>query len=122
VSFVSASVAADQAHQREAALVPSPPSGAPVATLKRARIDALSDLFPAWRIWVDSHGWHACRRDGYMQLLHPGVPAFHVRAEDATGLAAQLCWQKAVDAHFPQGCARGKRAEEAGLSARGRAR
>lgn len=124
VSFVPASLDPDPPQQDEAdaAFVSSPSSGAPVATLMRARIDALSDLFPAWRIWVDSHGWHACRRDGYMQLFRPGVPAFHVRADDATELAAQLCWQQAVDAHFPQGCARGKLAEEAGLSTRVRAR
>jgi len=89
---------------------------APVTTLTRARIDALSQVFPAWRIWVDGHGWHACRRNGYMQLFRPGVPAFHVGADNATELAAQLCWQQAVDEHFPQGCAQGRLAEEAGLT------
>jgi hypothetical protein len=123
VSFVPlADAGPEPQHAADSAVAPDPSPRAPVATLMQARIDALSDLFPGWRIWVDSHGWHAYRRNGYMQLFRPGVPAFHVRADDATELAAQLCWQQAVDAHFPQGCARGKLAEEAGLSAPARAR
>jgi hypothetical protein len=125
VSFVPHAVHYDDpTRQRiaDSAVPPSPQTAAPVTTLTRARIDALSDLFPAWRIWVDDHGWHARRRNGYMQLFRPGVPAFYVRADNATALAAQLCWQQAADAHFPQGCARGKLAEEAGLAQRVAAR
>ncbi|HXW47492.1 MAG TPA: hypothetical protein VEL03_22040 [Streptosporangiaceae bacterium] len=119
VSFVPlADAGLAQQHAAGSAVLTAPSSRAPVPTLMRARLDALTDLFPAWRIWADSHGWHARRRNGYMQLFRPGVPAFYVRADDATELAAQLCWQQAVDAHFPQGCARGKLAEEAGLPAR----
>jgi hypothetical protein len=87
-------------------------------TLTRARLDALAGLFPGWRIWVDAHGWHARRRDGHLQMFRPGAPAFHVQADTATDLAAQLCWQQAADTHVPQGCARGRLAAESGLTAR----
>jgi hypothetical protein len=30
--------------------------------LARARIEALTELFPSWRIWLDEAGWHAGRR------------------------------------------------------------
>jgi hypothetical protein len=96
----------------DGAAVPATPSREPSATLARAQVDALSALFPTWRIWLDSHGWHACRRGGYVQLCGPGAPAFHVRGDDAMELAAQLCWQQAADTHFPQGCPRGRLAEE----------
>lgn len=59
--------------------------------------DALGQAFPAWRIWHDDRGWHARRRDSHLQLLQPGAPVFYVRADDAAGLAAQLCWQAAAD-------------------------
>jgi hypothetical protein len=88
------------------------------ATLTRARLDALAGLFPGWRIWVDAHGWHARRRDGHLQMFRPGAPAFHVQADTATDLAAQLCWQQAADTHVPQGCARGRLAAESGVTAR----
>jgi hypothetical protein len=72
--------------------------------LAQARLEALVGLFPGWRIWLDRHGWHARRRDGYVQGYRPGVPVFHVRAGSATDLAAQLCWQQAADLHAPDGC------------------
>jgi hypothetical protein len=73
--------------------------------LARARIEALSELFPGWRIWLDQAGWHARRRDvPYLQARRPGAPAFSVHAENPTDLAAQLCWQQAADRHAPDGC------------------
>jgi hypothetical protein len=95
---------------------PHPAAPEPWSTLTRARLDALSELFPHWRVWLDRHGWHARRRDPHLQVFRPGAPAFHVRADTATELAAQLCWQQAAEAYTPQGCARGRLAEEAGLS------
>jgi len=86
--------------------------------LARARIEALSELFPGWRIWLDQAGWHACRRDvTYLQICHEGAPAFSVHADSPTGLAAQLCWQQAAERHSPNGCATGPpvRAGLAGL-------
>jgi hypothetical protein len=74
--------------------------------LARARIGALSQLFPGWRIWLDQQGWHARRRDTtYLQIRSSGAPAFSVHAGTATELAAQLCWQQAADSHTPHGCA-----------------
>jgi hypothetical protein len=68
-------------------------------------LEALGELFPEWRIWLDRHGWHARRRsDGFVQGYRPGAPAFHVSAASAVDLAAQLCWQRAADEHFPEGC------------------
>jgi hypothetical protein len=73
--------------------------------LAKARLEALEGLFPGWRIWLDRRGWHARRRDGdFLQGYRPGAPAFHVVADTATDLAAQLCWQKAADVHAPDGC------------------
>jgi hypothetical protein len=84
------------------------------SVLSRARLEALAGLYPDWRIWLDQHGWHARRRrDGFVQGYRPGAPAFHVRAETATDLAAQLCWQQAVDTHAPDGCAGGRLAAAA---------
>jgi hypothetical protein len=71
--------------------------------LTRARIGALSELFPDWRIWLDQRGWHARRRETvYLQGLEPGVPAFSVHAETSTGLAMQLYWQEAADRNASQ--------------------
>jgi hypothetical protein len=68
--------------------------------LARARIEALSQLFPGWRIWLDQYGWHARRRDStYLQFRCDGAPAFSVHADSPTDLAAQLCWQQAADQH-----------------------
>jgi hypothetical protein len=72
--------------------------------LARASFDALSELYPQWRIWLDRNGWHARRRGDYMQGYRVGAPAFHVSAESAADLAAQLCWQQAADLHAPGGC------------------
>jgi Resolvase, N terminal domain len=98
----------------EAAAPPSPPAAAPSPPVRDcgadweilagARLDALSGLYPGWRIWLDSRGWHARRRGEYLQGYRSGAPAFHVRADTATDLAAQLCWQQAADAHAPEGC------------------
>jgi hypothetical protein len=77
-----------------------PPSGSPArgpaSILARVRLDALAEMYPGWRVWLDSHGWHARRRDdGFLQGYQSGAPAFCVHAETAPGLAAQLCWQQA---------------------------
>lgn len=118
VSFVPPAteqvVAADQA--RTMGQLTLEPSREPWSTLTRARLEALTGLFPQWRIWLDHNGWHARRRDGHLQVFRLGAPTFHVKAETATELAAQLCWQQAADAHVPQGCASGKLAEDHGIS------
>jgi len=75
--------------------------------LADAALQALAGLFPDWLVWSDEHGWHARRREGFVQLYSDGAPAFSVHASDATGLAAQLRWQQAADAHAPHGCPRG---------------
>jgi hypothetical protein len=72
--------------------------------LAQARLEALAALFPDWRVWLDRSGWHARRRDSFVQGYRPGAPAFHVRAANALDLAAQLCWQQAAEAHTPDGC------------------
>ena len=107
-------------------LLPAAPAGSPVmqpaapeaparpavldaredwAVLARARAEALSGLFPAWRIWLDQAGWHARRRQAnYLQVRRKGAPAYSVHADSPTALAAQLCWQQAADEHAPNGC------------------
>jgi hypothetical protein len=72
--------------------------------LAQARLEALAGLFPDWRIWLDRNGWHARRRDSFVQGYRSGAPAFHVRAANALDLAAQLCWQQAAETHTPDGC------------------
>jgi Resolvase, N terminal domain len=85
--------------------VPFPLARQAWGVLARARIEALSQLFPGWRIWLDQHGWHARRRDTtYLQTRCEGAPAFSVHADTPTELAAQLCWQQAADHHAPDGC------------------
>jgi hypothetical protein len=75
--------------------------------LTRAGLEALSRLFPDWRIWADDHGWHARRRgEVYVQAYSDGAPAFCVHAVDVVDLAAQLRWQQAADMHAPCGCSR----------------
>jgi hypothetical protein len=75
------------------------------AVLTDAGVEALAELFPRWRIWVDQHtGWHACRRGGFIQNFHQGAPAFSVHAGAASDLAVQLRWQEAADLHAPFGC------------------
>jgi hypothetical protein len=85
-------------------------SSEPWSVLVRARLEALAGLFPGWRIWLDQRGWHARRRDGFLQGYRPGAPAFCVSAQTAVDLAAQICWQQAADVHVPDGCAAGQRA------------
>ncbi len=80
------------------------PSSESWDVLAQARLEALAALFPEWRIWLDRSGWHARRRDSFVQVYRPGAPAFHVRAANALDLAAQLCWQQAAEAHTPDGC------------------
>lgn len=76
--------------------------------LARARLEALTKLFPAWSIWLGPAGWHARRSSGgFLQGYQPGAPAFHVSADSALDLAAQLCWQQAADEHAPDGCQSG---------------
>jgi hypothetical protein len=88
---------------------PFPPLREPWGVLARARVEALSRLFPGWRIWLDHAGWHARRRDvSYLQLRHDGAPAFSVHADSSVDLAAQLCWQQAADRHAPDGCPAGQ--------------
>jgi hypothetical protein len=82
-----------------------PPARDPAGLLARARLDALAEIYPGWRIWLDSHGWHARRRDdGFLQGYRSGAQAFCVHAGSAPGLAAQLSWQQAATAHAPGGC------------------
>ncbi|HTP17732.1 MAG TPA: hypothetical protein VMK13_18100 [Streptosporangiaceae bacterium] len=75
--------------------------------LTDAAVDALAGLFPGWRVWADVNGWHARRRGIYLQSYHLGAPSFCVHAGCAVGLAAQLRWQQAADAHAPFGCSYG---------------
>jgi hypothetical protein len=74
------------------------------ALLREAGREALSDLFPCWRIWTDTYGWHARRKGGFLQGFHLGAPAFSVHAAGPVELAAQLRWQQAADEHAPLGC------------------
>jgi hypothetical protein len=77
------------------------------AVLADAGVEALAELFPQWRIWVDTGtGWHACRRGGFIQDYHQGAPAFSVHAPTVGELAVQLRWQEAAEAHAPFGCSR----------------
>jgi hypothetical protein len=78
--------------------------GAVSAVLEQAGCEALTGLFPRWRIWTDKHGWHARRKGGYLQNFHQGSPAFCVHARGPVELAAQLHWQQAADEHAPHGC------------------
>ncbi len=72
--------------------------------LARARIAALTELFPDWRIWLDERGWHARRRETvFLQICQPGMPAFSVHAKSSTGLAMQLYWQQAADGNAAEG-------------------
>ncbi len=62
------------------------------AVLARARLEALTGLFPHWRIWLDHAGWHARRHGPYVQGRRDGAPAYSVHAATPAALAAQLCW------------------------------
>jgi hypothetical protein len=106
VSFLLAAHEADLKPAAAGTGSARPGSRASWGVLTRARLEALASLYPGWRIWLDQHGWHARRRDGYVQDYRPGAPSFSVHADTATGLAAQLCWQRAAEAHAPHGCER----------------
>jgi len=93
-----------RARAGEATAGPAAAHGESWDVLARARLEALAGLFPDWLIWLDRRGWHARRREAFLQSYRPGAPAFHVRAESAADLAAQLCWQQAADQHAPDGC------------------
>ena len=81
------------------------PARDPATILARARLDALAEMYPGWRVWLDAHGWHARRRnDGFLQGYRSGAQAFCVHAGTALALAAQLCWQQAATTHAPGGC------------------
>jgi hypothetical protein len=88
------------------AAAPAPaPARESRSLLADARLEALTEIYPGWRIWMDEHGWHARRRSpGFVQGYRPGAPVFCVHADTATRLAAQLCWQQAADTHAPNGC------------------
>jgi hypothetical protein len=96
------------------AATPEPPTGlarpagpAPAyrerpAVLTRARISAMSGLFPEWRIWLDDHGWHARRRAGvFLQEYWRGAPAFCVHADSEADLSQRLRDQESADAQPP---------------------
>ena len=69
------------------------------AVLTRARVSAVSGLFPEWRIWLDDHGWHARRRVGvFLQEFQRGAPAFSVHADSEADLSRRLRDQEAADA------------------------
>jgi len=77
-----------------------------VTVLTAAGIQALSELFPDWRIWVEADsGWHARRRGGYIQDYHSGSAAFSVHASGPAELAGLLRWQEAIDHYGPFACA-----------------
>ena len=74
------------------------------AVLTRARLSALSQLFPGWRVWLDDHGWHARRRDGiFLQEFRRGAPVFCVHAESEEDLSRRLRDQETADAKPPPG-------------------
>jgi hypothetical protein len=67
--------------------------------LTRLRVNALSGLFPGWRIWLDDYGWHARRRVGFfLQEYRSGAPAFCVQAHSEADLAARVRDQEDIDA------------------------
>jgi len=89
-----------------ASAAPAPPPAREARSLlDDARLEAMTEIYPGWRTWLDEHGWHARRRSyGFVQGYRPGAPVFCVHAGTATELAAQLCWQQAADTHAPDGC------------------
>jgi hypothetical protein len=105
VSFLAGPAASAQGTTAaEAGSVTSPDLAAEAwDVLARARLEALGGIFPGWRIWLDRHGWHARRRDNFLQRRGPGAPAFHVNAGTALDLAAQLYWQQTAETAAPAG-------------------
>jgi hypothetical protein len=80
------------------------------AVLTDAGVQALSELFPDWRVWAGrGAGWHACRRGGYVQDYLENSPAFAVHAGSAAELAGLIRWQEAIEAHGPFACSPGRR-------------
>jgi hypothetical protein len=75
------------------------------AVLTDAGVQALSELFPDWRIWAEADtGWHAYRRGGYIQDFGTNSPAFAVHADTPGDLAGLLRWQEAITEHGPFNC------------------
>jgi hypothetical protein len=75
------------------------------AVLTDAGVEALSEMFPAWRIWAEEDtGWHAYRRGGYIQDYQRNSAAFSVHAETAADLAGLMHWQEAIEAYGPFSC------------------
>jgi hypothetical protein len=80
------------------------------AVLTDAGVQALSELFPDWRIWAGcGTGWHACRRGSYVQDYQENSPAFAVHAGSAAELAGLIRWQEAIEADGPFACSPGRR-------------
>jgi hypothetical protein len=83
------------------------------AVLTDAGVQALSELFPGWRIWAGRGAeWHACRRGGYVQDYEENSPAFAVHACSAAELAGLIRWQEAIEAHGPFTCSPGRLAAQ----------
>ena len=75
------------------------------AVLTDAGVQALSELFPDWRIWAEADtGWHAYRRGGYIQDFQRHSAAFSVHAASPADLAGLIRWQEAIDQHGPFTC------------------
>jgi hypothetical protein len=73
------------------------------SALTDAGVQALSELFPGWRIWAET-GWHAYRRGGYIQDYQRNSAAFSVHAGCPAELAGLIRWQEAIDLHGPFVC------------------
>jgi hypothetical protein len=75
------------------------------AVLTDAGIQALSELFPGWRIWAeDDTGWHAYRRGGYIQDYRKNSASFAVHASSPAELAGLMHWQEAIEEYGPFAC------------------
>jgi hypothetical protein len=75
------------------------------AVLTEAGVQALSELFPDWRIWAeDDTGWHAYRRGRYIQDYHENSAAFSVHDRSPADLAGLMRWQEVIELHGPFAC------------------
>ena len=75
------------------------------AVLTEAGVQALTELFPDWRIWAEEDtGWHAYRRGGYIQDYQSNSAAFSVHADSPAELAGLMLWQEAIDSYGPFAC------------------
>lgn len=74
------------------------------AVLTNAGVQALTELFPDWRIWADDTRWHAYRRGGYIQDYRHDSAAFSVHASSPAELAGLMRWQEAIDSYGPFTC------------------